>query len=68
MDNCLCMCVYMCVWWEGGEGGMLKGEGEAVLFLLGQSLPQIVSDGAWCLQHSIKQSIKVATQQVRASM
>lgn len=64
----VCVCVCVCGEGEGRGGGMLRGEGEAVLFLLGQSLYQIVSDGAWCLQHSIKQSIKVATQQVRASM
>ena len=53
--------VCVCVVRERGDG-MLKGEGESVLFLLGQSLHQIVSDGAWCLQHSIKQSINIATQ------
>ena len=41
----MCVCVCVCGEGECRGGGMLRGEGEAVLFLLGQSLHQIVSDG-----------------------
>lgn len=62
--------MYVCVFvvrGSVGEGACLEGRGR-LSFFCWDSLYQIVSDGAWCLQHSIKQSIKVATQQVRASM